>query len=59
MNKYAVEIVWNREFNWTWWKSYSSIEEAKSAANDALDMGDGARVKKARVIDCETGKVVC
>lgn len=49
---YRIQLVWNREFDWC---NYShpreTLEEAKTAAIDIRDSGDGARVKKVRVLD--------
>ena len=56
--KYRVELIWNREFNWSHWGSdYISLEIAKQSAISIRDSGDGARVKKVRVLD-ENDKVV-
>lgn len=50
--KYRVELVWNREFNWvSWGKPHNTLEEAKEDAISIRDSGDGARVKKVRVLD--------
>ena len=55
---YRVELVWNREFNWVnWGKPHDSIESAKNSAISIRDSGDGARVKKVRVLD-ENDKVI-
>lgn len=57
--KYQVELVWNREFNFVpYGKEHEDLEEARKYAYSLLYMGDGARVKKARVIDLNTGEVV-
>lgn len=53
---FTVEIVWNREFSWTSYDSRDSIEEAISLAEALQNSGDGARVKKVRVL--YDGKVV-
>lgn len=55
--KYRTEIVWNREFDWTPVKHLDTLDEAKKLANIYLDSGDGARVKKARVVNNETDEV--
>lgn len=56
---YSIELVWNREFNWVkYGKPHESLQDAKKFGNDMLDSGDGARVKKFRVIDNNTDKVV-
>lgn len=50
--KYRVELVWNREFNWiNWGKSHDTLESAKASAISIRDSGDGARVKRVRVLD--------
>jgi len=55
---YQVEVVWNREFRFVpFGKEHETIEAAKKYAVDIIDSGDGARVKKAQVIDLETGEV--
>lgn len=57
--KYQVELVWNREFRFVpYGKEHSDLETARKYAYSLLHMGDGARVKKAQVIDLETGEVV-
>lgn len=59
MKKLRIELVWNREFNWcNYGGGYDELEEAKKAAIDIRDSGDGARVKKVRVIDNETDEVL-
>ena len=56
---YSVEIVWNREFNWVpYGEIYDTVEEAKQLASRVKNSGDGARVKKAQVINADTGEVV-
>ena len=55
---YRVEIVWNREFNWVpFGDMFTEIELAKAFASDMKNSGDGARVKKARVVNTETDEV--
>lgn len=58
MGPYRIEVVWNREF---WWVSYGGSfetqEAAATSAKDLADSGDGAMVKKWRVLDSE-GNVV-
>lgn len=55
----SVELVWNREFDWSMYRRVeASLAEAKKQAIDVRDSGDGARVKKVRVIDSDTGKVL-
>lgn len=56
--KYRIELVWNREFNWSnYGKLYDTIKEAKEAAISIRDSGDGERVKKVRVLD-DNDKVI-
>lgn len=56
---YQVEIVWNREFSFIpFGKEYETIEEAKKFAKIMLNSGDGARVKKAQILDLDTGEIV-
>jgi hypothetical protein len=56
--KYNIELVWNREFNWSSWSDpYDSVKLAKASAQSLADSGDGARVKKWRIVD-EDGQVV-
>ena len=56
---YQVEIVWNREFHWTLYGSpYPTKEEAIRFAERMKYLGDGASVKKIRVVDTETDSVV-
>lgn len=56
---YRIEVVWNREFVWSpYGGSKDTLKEATITANALLDSGDGMRVKKARVINNETDKVV-
>ena len=59
MKKFRVELVWNRCFNWgIWGKGHDDLESAKADAISIRDSGDGARVKKVRVIDNATEEVV-
>ena len=59
IERYRVELVWNREFNWvTFGKLHIDLQSAKNAAISIRDSGDGARVKKVRVIDNKTDKVI-
>lgn len=55
---FLVELVWNREFHWCGYRSCPTLEEAVKAAESIRDSGDGARVKKVRVIDETTGEPV-
>lgn len=58
MNNLQIELVWNREFNWCpYGNLQSDLETAKKLAIDIRDSGDGARVKKVRVINIDSGKV--
>lgn len=56
--KYQCQVVWNREFDW---KNFGSTEDELQKAidkgKDIMNSGDGARVKKARVVD-EFDKVI-
>jgi len=54
---YLVEIVWNREFDWTPVKELDTLPKAEQLANVYLNSGDGARVKKAKITNTETGKI--
>jgi hypothetical protein len=56
---YGIQIVWNREFHWVdFGRTADSLSIAKDQARSYLNMGDGASVKKAQVINVETGDVV-
>lgn len=56
--KFYVEIVWNREFNWVpCGEPHIHLDTAIVSAKAMENMGDGARVKKARVVN-EDGVVV-
>ena len=49
---YYVELVWNREFNWTGCgDAFATKKAAKKFGKELLYGGDGARVKKFRVVD--------
>lgn len=55
---FHVQLVWNREFDWcSRGGGHPTPEAAKAAAVAMMDMGDGACVKKVRVLD-DDGKVV-
>lgn len=55
---FYVEVVWNREFHFVpFGASHSDLDVAIKAARAAENMGDGAEVKKARVVD-SNGAVV-
>lgn len=59
MDNLQVQLVWNREFDWSnYGKLHSDLEVAKEFAIDIRDSGDGERVKKVRVIDVETEEVL-
>jgi hypothetical protein len=50
--EYRIELVWNREFDWvSYGRLHDTLEEAKASAISIRDSGDGARVKKVRVLD--------
>lgn len=52
---YQVELVWNREFHWSrYGDPKDTLKEAKKSGQSIYDSGDGARVKKYRVIDLDT-----
>lgn len=49
---FRIELVWNREFNWVpYGEPSDTLKSAKEAAISIRDSGDGARVKKVRVLD--------
>jgi len=55
--QFEVELVWNREFSYViFGEPHETIEQAISAAEDIQNSGDGARVKKTRVV--RDGRVV-
>lgn len=55
---YQVEVVWNREFDFrSFGEPHADMDRAIAAAQSAQDLGDGACVKKARVVD-QDGRVV-
>lgn len=55
---FRIELIWNREFNWCNYSTpKNTLELAIAAAKDIRDSGDGARVKKIRVLD-ENDKVM-
>jgi hypothetical protein len=52
LNEYIIELVWNREFHWVFYKTIkATLVDAKKIGKEILYMGDGARVKKLRLID--------
>jgi hypothetical protein len=56
---YYVELVWNREFHFCrdTKRPFADIGNAVRHAEELQNSGDGARVKKTRVVD-ENGHVV-
>ena len=58
MNKFIIELVWNRESHWCFYKDANDLKSAKKIAINIRDSGDGERVKKVRVINSETDKVL-
>lgn len=55
---YTIELVWNREFHFCRrGEKYPTKEAAIIAAQSLLDSGDGAGVKKARVLNEEEGVI--
>lgn len=58
MEQYRIELVWNREFDWSYYKRDDDLDHAKKVAKGIRDSGDGARVKKVRIVDNETDEVV-
>jgi len=55
---YQVQLVWNREFDWVDWSQPTHVlDTAIRIAKGAEEMGDGARVKKTRIVD-QDGNVV-
>lgn len=51
---YQVQVVWNREFNWSYYGDIcDTLEKARLKAISILDSGDGTRVKKVQVINDE------
>lgn len=55
---YQIQLVWNREFHWSnYSKPYEDLEKAKKTANELINSGDGARVKKVQILD-ENDKIV-
>ena len=58
MSHYQVELVWNREFNFVpKGQLYPDLNQAIKYAKALENMGDGACVKKTRIIDT-AGNVV-
>lgn len=56
--KYRGELVWNREFNWVTWTENDDLKLVKKSLISIRDSGDGARVKKVRIVENETDKVL-
>lgn len=55
---FSVELVWNREFAFVpYGRPFPTIEEAINYSRSLEAMGDGASVKKTRVLNAE-GEVV-
>lgn len=55
---YQVELVWNREFHYVpYGKPKETLKKAISFGEDIQNSGDGARVKKFKVLD-EEGEIV-
>ena len=49
---YQVQVVWNRGFTFVnYSRSEQEFDKAKAKAEDILNSGDGARVKKYRIIN--------
>jgi hypothetical protein len=58
MNSFYVQLVWNREFNWVpYGRPCPNLDDAIAYAKALENMGDGACVKKTRVVD-QDDKVV-
>jgi hypothetical protein len=56
---YQIQLVWNREFDWRNWGEVSDDKESLlKQAKELLYMGDGACVKKVRVINTDSGEEV-
>lgn len=57
-NLFTIELIWNREFHYSpYGRLYTNKQDAINAAISIRDSGDGARVKKCRVLN-EQGEVV-
>ena len=53
-HEYQVELVWNREFHFVpYGDTHDDLDTAISYARELENMGDGARVKKTRILDEE------
>jgi hypothetical protein len=56
--KYQVQVVWNREINWVnQGEPVPAIDHAIKYARQMENMGDGACVKKVRIVDSEGNTV--
>jgi hypothetical protein len=52
--EFQVQLVWNREFHFVnYSQPHETIELAIAAAKSIENSGDGARVKKTRVVDAD------
>ena len=51
--RYIVQLVWNREFHWSDYgdREFDNLKDAQRYAESLKDMGDGARVKKTRIVN--------
>ena len=58
LQRFRVELVWNREFDWCAYRLYPTEERAIAGAISIRDSGDGAGVKKVRVVDTDIESVV-
>lgn len=58
MDKLRIELVWNREFDWSIHMYTNDLETAKQLAIVIRDSEDGERVKKIRIVDNETDEVL-
>ena len=55
---YKVEVIWNRAFNWVEFSNpVENFEDSKILAISIRDSGDGARVKRSRVVIAGTDEV--
>lgn len=55
--QFHIEVVWNRESRWSQFNARPTLEEAIACARMVENSGDGARVKKTRIVD-DKGNVV-
>jgi len=57
--QFQVMVIWNREFDYTYYGGvHTDLNTAKKSAISIRDLGDGARVKKVKVVDIDIDKVV-